>query len=379
MIDIPVLLDTLLSKAYDAHASDIHIQPYPNDYRIRFRIDGVLEDHASYQLNEGIHLNARIKVLAQLDVAEKRRPQDGAFSFRTCDIRVASFPSVHGDKLVLRILDQDSSQKRLNELGLSQVLYTQIQALTSHEQGFFLVTGPTGSGKTTSVHAFLSSLNAQEKNIVTLEDPVEYTLPGVTQSQINPELGITFEAGLRALLRQDPDVMMVGEIRDAETAHVAVQAALTGHLVVSTLHTTDAPGALIRLVHMGCERFLLAAALKAVLAQRLVRKLCLVCRYEVQPTKDQQEMVKPYGQELKALYEAQGCEDCRGTGFLGRVGIFEFLPMTPSLRAAFIEGADYDQIKEQAYKEGMVPLARDALEKVRTGVISFSEWLRVAV
>ncbi len=383
MIDIPTLLDTCIIKALEQRVSDIHIQPYPHDMRVRFRTDGVLSEQLVCQVPQAVQLIARIKVLAQLDVAEKRRPQDGTFSFTNedhdCDIRVATFPSQHGEKLVLRLLDKQSTPLKLDELGMSVPLCTEIEQLASHESGFIVVTGPTGSGKTTTVRAVLASLPTAEKNIVTLEDPIEYILPGVTQSQIQPELGLTFEAGLRALLRQDPDVIMVGEIRDSETAQVAIQAALTGHQVISTLHTTDAPGALMRLVHMGCERFLVAAAVKAILAQRLVRKLCRACVTTVTPTDEQRTLLKSYGKVPSTIAASHGCEACRGTGYQGRVGIFQLLTMSPVLRAQFIKGADYDQITELAREEGMRSLSESAYDQLEKGVIDFAQWMRVTV
>ena len=383
MTDIPLLLDHLIFHALDAQASDIHIQPYPTDYRVRFRCDGVLYDHQILETLVGTQMSARIKVLAQLDVAEKRRPQDGTFPFRTdthdCDIRVATFPSLYGEKLVLRLLDRTATHRSLDKLGLSSALQAKLIQALSRDSGCIILTGPTGSGKTTTAHALLSTLNAHEKNIVTLEDPIEYVLPGVTQSTIQPQLGVTFEAGLRALLRQDPDVIMVGEIRDPETAKVAIQAALTGHQVISTLHTTDAPGALMRLIHMGCERFLVAAAIQVIVAQRLLRTICSNCRHEVPVAEEQALVLKKCGLELTTLFEGSGCELCKLTGFRGRVGIFEVLVMSSSLRGNFIGGADYDQIAHYAAQEGMQSLFQDASEKLKTGVISYAEWARIAL
>jgi type IV pilus assembly protein PilB len=264
--------ESLLEKAFDARASDIHIQPYSHHYRVRFRIDGQLIAEDTIDLAIAQQLIARIKVLCQADVAEQRRPQDGTFTFQHCDVRVATFPSVHGEKVVLRLLSHQRIQD-LSVLGMNSHMRERLIELI-HQQGFFLATGPTGSGKSTTLHALLSHLSTPQVNCVTLEDPVEYVLEGVTQTQVHPEIGLTFEKGLRALLRQDPDVIMVGEIRDTETAQVALQAALTGHTVLSTLHTTDAPSTLMRLAHMGCERYLIAAGVKAIIAQRLVKKLC---------------------------------------------------------------------------------------------------------
>ncbi len=368
MIDIPDYLESLLHTALDARASDIHIQPYAHSYGVRFRIDGHLLKEQELNADTAHHLIARIKVLSQTDVAEQRRPQDGTFTFKHCDIRVATFPSIHGEKVVLRLLDSQR-QCDLSSLGLSPAIHKQLLTLIN-QQGFFLATGPTGSGKSTTLHALLSHLSTPENNCVTLEDPVEYILEGITQTQIHPQIGLTFEKGLRALLRQDPDIIMVGEIRDTETAQVALQAALTGHAVLSTLHTTDAPSALMRLAHMGCERFLIAAGVKAVIAQRLVRKLCVDCKYEVTPTVEQANVV-----ESNILYQAQGCDSCKHTGYKGRVGVFQLMEVTPEIRRVFIEGADYDTVKEIAYNEGMKSLKQNALKLVEQGIVSFAEWL----
>ena len=365
MINIPDYLESLLHTALDARVSDIHIQPYANYYGVRFRIDGHLFKQQELDTDVAHHLIARIKVLSQIDVAEHRRPQDGKFSFKQYDIRVATFPSIYGEKVVLRLLDSQQ-QRNLSSLGLNSVMRERLLTL-SCQQGFFLVTGPTGSGKSTTLHALLSKLSTPENNAVTLEDPVEYIVEGVTQTQVHPQIGLTFEKGLRALLRQDPDIIMVGEIRDRETAQVALQAALTGHTVVSTLHTTDAPSALFRLAHMGCERFLIAAGLKAVIAQRLVRKLCVTCR-----VKDALIVVQG---DTKVYYQSHGCASCKYTGYKGRVGIFQFMEVTPELRQAFITEADYDTLSELACQQGMRSLKDNARALVEEGVISFTEWI----
>ena len=349
-------LETLLHTALDARASDIHIQPYALHYSVRFRIDGHLLQQEELNPEKAQQVIARIKVLSQTDVAEHRRPQDGTFTFKQSDIRVATFPSIHGEKVVLRLLDSQK-QRDLSSLGLSSTMQQQLLSLAS-KQGFFLATGPTGSGKSTTLHALLSHLSTPENNCVTLEDPVEYTIDGVTQTQVHPQIGLTFEKGLRALLRQDPDIIMVGEIRDTETAQVALQAALTGHIVLSTLHTTDAPSALMRLAHMGCARFLIAAGVKAIIAQRLLRKLCAECKYTVEQG-----------------YEAQGCTSCKHTGYKGRVGVFQLMEVTLEISRLFINGADYETLKQIAYKEGMASLKQDALTLVKQGIISHAEWL----
>ncbi len=382
MIDIPQRLSELIVKALDARASDIHIQPDEDDYQIRFRVDGILVSDPSLSSSLAAQLIARIKVLSQLDVAERRRPQDGTFSFTqdplTCDIRVATFPSFHGEKVVLRLLDRQAPVRSLDQLGLDKTMCTRIKHLLSLKNGFILVTGPTGSGKTTTVHALLSSLDRECANIVTLEDPIEYMIRGVTQSQIHPEIGLTFEAGLRSLLRQDPDIIMVGEIRDHETARVAVHAALTGHQVFSTFHANDAPSALIRFMHMGIEGYLVAASVKAIIAQRLVRRLCQSCMTPMQLTDEQSAFLKPFGTTVPDhLYKGIGCQTCRGTGYYGRIGIFEFLELTQKIRKTLINNGDYDQLLscslDNDLSNGMATLMIDGYEKLKKGLISYAD------
>ena len=382
MIQIPQFLTSLLAEARVVRASDIHIQPYPVEYKIRFRIDGLIEHYSVVTLSTGVHLISRIKVLAHLDVAQRRRPQDGTFTFEyeqgNCDIRVATFPTIHGEKVVLRILDRvGATSLPLDQLGIEEIVCTRIQEIVAQNSGFLLVTGSTGSGKTTTVHALLSTLDVSSKNIVTLEDPVEYALKGITQTRIHPEIGLTFEEGLRSLLRQDPDVIMVGEIRDRETAQVAVQAALTGHQVVSTLHTTDALGALMRLSHMGIERYLLAGSIKALIAQQLVRRICSSCCYTHEPTPDQIAILQRHRHSLPILTSSKGCSACRGTGYKGRVGIFQLLELSPSLSSLFVQGADYKRLNDCALELGMCTLRAEAFRKLGKGIISFTEYLQI--
>ncbi len=368
MIDIPAYLESLLCKAYELRASDIHIQPYAHQYGVRFRIDGHLLTIEQLDVQMALQLIGRIKVLSQADVAEQRRPQDGMFIGNQGDVRVATFPSIHGEKVVLRLLAAEQ-RYNLDSLGLHEDQYRQMLDLIQ-QQGFFLATGPTGSGKTTTLHALLSHLASSENNCVTLEDPVEYTIDGVTQTQVHPEIGLTFEKGLRALLRQDPDTIMVGEIRDTSTAHVALHAALTGHTVLSSLHTTDAPAALVRLAHMGCERYLIAAGVKAVIAQRLLRKLC-VCKKKVICTQEHPLL------KATSLYEPQGCDQCTYTGYKGRVGIFQLMVVTPEIRKECIKGGDYDDLKALATEQGMLSLPQSGAHLVQQGTVSYAEWLRL--
>ncbi len=376
-----VFLDELFCQAIKRRASDIHLESAPEELQVRFRIDGLLSQQPSMEKNTGLQVISRIKVLASLNVAERRNPQDGKLSVtssgQTFDVRVATFPSVHGEKVVLRVLERNSATHSLDDLGFTPAIACGIKSIAQTATGFFLVTGPTGSGKTTTLHALLSSLNNSEKNITTLEDPVEYTITGITQTQICPEIGFTFERGIRSLLRADPDVIMVGEIRDRETAQVALQAALTGHFVMSTLHTNDAPNALLRLLDMSIEPFLINAGLTAVLAQRLVRRLCSDCRYEAEPTYREHEYIKRFGIALSCAYKSTGCPACLQTGYKGRVGIFQFLEMSHALRALLTKQPDYLALYNQATKDGMKPLEADAMIKVETGITSLSELIRV--
>lgn len=350
--------------------------------RLRFRIDGLLQQWGDpFEGVVGLALISRLKVLAQLNSAEKRQPQDGSFPSalpdRSHDIRVATFPSIHGEKVVLRLLDRSGTSRSLNDLGLSPALYDHLTALAHSSQGFFLVTGPTGSGKTTTLHAMLAQIACAEKNTVTLEDPVEYTIPGITQTNISPAIGFTFEKALRSLLRQDPDVIMLGEIRDKETAQIAIQAALTGHLLLSTLHTADAPQALVRLLDLGIEPFLITAAIKGILAQRLARRLCLNCRSEVPILKEEASVAQRLSLPFERSYKSSGCISCRATGYTGRVGIFQLMLISPALAALTMQRPSYNQLYDLALSEGTSSLAHDALSKVHDGMISFSELVRV--
>lgn len=383
MNDAPaiVFLDALLERALTNRASDIHIEPAPDLFQVRFRIDGLLNLGTTIERDLGLQVISRIKVLSSLNGAERRIPQDGKFAHslqeRVCDIRVSTFPCIHGEKVVLRILDTTNAHQNLDALGLSQEMYQRIVQIANSAQGFFLVTGPTGSGKTTTLHALLASVTTPEKNIVTLEDPVEYSVAGITQTQIHPEIGFTFERGIRSLLRADPDVIMVGEIRDTQTAQVALQAALTGHFVVSTLHTTDAPSALLRLLDMSCEPFLINAGVTAVLAQRLVRKLCIFCRYQVQLTSGERELMGRLLLEADWLFKSKGCSQCLNTGYYGRTGIFQLLIMSENLRMHITARPNYSSLYECAFLEGMRPLVTDASAKLVQGITSLSEIVRI--
>lgn len=375
------IVHDLLVQAVAQSASDIHFESGTETVRVRFRTDGLLIDQCEIPAAFKLQVIARIKVLGNMDVSERRIPQDGKFCLtlhnRSIDFRVSTFPALYGEKTVIRILDRSHNLLALEHLGFTPALQQEVSRTVNHASGFFLVAGPTGSGKTTTLYSFINYLKSPDKNIVTLEDPIEYNLDGITQGQVYPEIGFSFARGIRALLRQDPNIIMVGEIRDEETARVAVQAALTGHLVLSTVHTTDAPSTVMRLLDMGIEPFLLNAALSGVLAQRLARKLCISCRYETELSPPEHELVQNYGLNIQHSFKSSGCPDCRNLGYKSRVGIFEFLKITHNLRAVIPDKPNFDTVNSQARTDGMVPLLHDAAQKVNSGVISLSELVRV--
>lgn len=370
----------LIEDAIRLRASDIHLEPMDGSLRIRYRLDGVLHDQLSIDAAHMLQVIARFKILGNLDSAEKRLPQDGKYTVmyqqEPIDLRIATFPSLYGEKVVVRILDARRQLLQLDMIGCSDQVYQGLCAITQRATGFFLVTGPTGSGKTTTLYIMLATMNSTEKNIVTLEDPVEYSVAGITQGYINPAVGFTFEKGIRALLRQDPDILMVGEIRDRQTARVAVEAALTGHLVLSTLHTNDAPSAIMRLMDMGIEPFLINAALTGVLAQRLVRKLCDVCKKQRVPDAQEKLLADRFGVVLVQVADPVGCSACTA-GYAGRIGLFELLQMTDALRALITESPSAEDIRVQAVRDGMVPLLHDGIVKVAAGLTTMDELMRV--
>jgi len=366
--DAPIirLINALLTQAVRDGASDVHIEPYERESVVRLRRDGVLRDIA--RPRRGLHaaMASRIKIMAQLDIAEKRLPQDGRITLRLAgravDVRVSTVPTTHGERLVLRLLDKQAGRIGLDGLGMAPTTGAAFTELLGQPHGILLVTGPTGSGKTTTLYAALQSLDAARLNIVTVEDPVEFDLPGVGQIAVNPRIELDFARALRAILRQDPDVIMIGEIRDLETAQIAIQASLTGHLVLATLHTNDSAAALTRLVDMGIEPFLLASTLRGVLAQRLVRKLCPDCR---QPATTMQG------------WEAGQCGHCGHSGYRGRAGIYELLVVDEALRRLIHDGADEDRLRTQARAAGMRSLHEDGLRHVASGLTSAAELQRV--
>ncbi|HZW61842.1 MAG TPA: GspE/PulE family protein [Candidatus Babeliales bacterium] len=375
------LVDAIVRKAIVHAASDIHIETTEQSLRLRYRIDGVLYDQYPIERQLATQVIARLKVLANIDTTEKRIPQDGKFRMaiadQSIDLRVSTFPSIHGEKVVVRILDRAQTMIKLENLGFHDEMLNSFKDLIRRSSGFFLVSGPTGSGKTTTLYAALSAVAAPDKNIITLEDPVEYYVQGITQGQINPEVGFTFEKGMRALLRQDPNVVMVGEIRDRQTAQIAIEAALTGHLVLSTVHTNDAPSVIMRLMDMAIEPFLINAAVTGVLAQRLARKICVNCRVPKIPNEQELVMLNRLGIELDTIYQGQGCKMCLNLGYKGRIGIFELLTMSSALRALIVKHPSIDAIYSQARADGMKTLLEDGIEKVRHGIITLQELARV--
>jgi type IV pilus assembly protein PilB len=375
------IVNMLITQGLRDRASDIHIEPQKDHLRIRFRIDGVLQDVAHLPSATGAALASRIKIMADMNIVERRRAQDGQISLtvdsRDLDIRVATIETIWGEKLVLRLLDRSRSLITLEQLGFSHGSYDRFHGMLHSPYGMIIVSGPTGSGKTTTLYASIHELDQQVRNIMTIEDPVEYTFDNINQSQINKLADISFANGLRAILRQDPDIILVGEIRDRETAEIAVQSALTGHLVLSSLHATDAAGALLRFIDMGIEGFLIASSVIAIVAQRLVRKVCDGCRTSHPPTVEEAEFAKSIGVEVpKLLYQGQGCGRCNQTGYYDRIGVFEVLTMTEELKRLVIGRSGHREIMAAAVAGGVVPLRLDAWDKVAAGVTTVSEVLR---
>jgi type IV pilus assembly protein PilB len=381
--DAPVikLVNQLVAQAVERGASDIHLAPDGRELRVRFRVDGVLQDVTSIPRRMAAGAISRIKIMSELDIAEKRLPQDGRVGLvvdgRHVDLRVVTLPSVHGEGVVMRVLDKASVVVDLDKLGMADPERKRFERACGETHGAVLVTGPTGSGKSTTLYAALQLLNTPEKNIITVEDPVEYEMAGLTQVQVSSKVGLTFAAGLRAMVRADPDVIMVGEIRDNETAQIAVESALTGHLVLSTLHTNDAPSAITRLIEMGIEPFLVASALDCVVAQRLARMLCPSCkRRTIISAKVLQENGYRARMELEA-YEPVGCRRCGGSGYRGRVGLYEVMKMSPQIQTLALERSPAEAIRDVAVAQGMTRLRDDGLQKVRLGRTSMAEIARV--
>ncbi len=366
-------VNLLFQQALQERASDIHIEPFEYSLVVRFRIDGVLHEVPAPQKSFQAAITSRIKIMAGLNIAERRLPQDGRIklriSGREIDVRVSTVPTVYGESVVMRLLDRDSMLKSLEDLGMDGVTLDRFDRMIKRPHGILLVTGPTGSGKTTSLYATLAKLYSTEKKIITIEDPVEYQIEGINQIPVRPKIGLDFASGLRSILRQDPDIIMVGEIRDLETAEIAIQASLTGHLVLSTIHTNDAPSTVTRLLDMGIDPYLVASSVFGILAQRLVRRVCPHCREAGIPLAS--------GSENYRSNRGRGCNECRETGYLGRLGLFELLEVNGAIRQLILERASADVIYQAGVQNGMVSLRQDGLTKVAAGVTTMDEVTRV--
>ncbi|MBI2014227.1 MAG: type II secretion system ATPase GspE [Candidatus Rokubacteria bacterium] len=375
------LVNLLIENAIGAEASDIHIEPFEDTLRIRYRLDGILFDQEAPPRRLQAAVTSRVKLMAEMNIAERRLPQDGRIRVtlrgRRVDIRVSTIPTVHGESIVMRLLDRQSVFLSLEKLGFASGMLARFEALIKRPHGIILVTGPTGSGKTTTLYGALDKINSPDRKIITVEDPVEDQLKGVNQIPVKPKIGLTFATGLRHIVRQDPDVILIGEIRDLETAEIAIQASLTGHLVFSTLHTNDAPGAITRLQDMGVEPYLVASTLEAVLAQRLVRRICAACRVPDAPSAAD---LSALGLEVAAgttLWRGRGCDECRGTGYRGRTGIYELFAVTEEARSLILRRAPSRDIRRVAVEGGMVTLRLDGWAKACEGVTTVEEILRV--
>jgi type IV pilus assembly protein PilB len=395
--DAPIirLCNLVISQAVQNGVSDIHIEPFEKELRVRYRQDGMMFTAMSPPKKATAAITSRIKIMSSLNIAEKRLPQDGRIKIKVCnrmiDLRVSVLPVIWGEKIVMRILDQTSLKVNLEDLGFEPKTLERFKTGIASPYGIILVTGPTGSGKTTTLYSALTSLNAIDTNVMTAEDPVEYMLHGVNQVQCKPEIGLTFAAALRSFLRQDPDVIMVGEIRDFETAEIAIKASMTGHLVLSTLHTNDAPGTIGRIVNMGIEPFMVTTSVVIVQAQRLVRKICKDCKFEIKPRAEQISQFGITPELLRRLdlphlndknmmfYKGKGCESCNNTGNRGRVGVYEVMMMSERLRDIILNGGSTDDIRRQAIEEGMLSLRESALRKALTGMTSLEEVVRVTM
>ena len=382
--DAPVIkfVNMMIAQAVREGTSDIHLEPDSDVLRLRYRVDGMLREVMTSPRHLQAGVTSRIKIMANIDIAEKRIPQDGAIQIKVgkkdLDIRVSTLPTVFGEKVVMRLLDKSNVLLGLEESGLSEHYLEPYRKLIRRPYGLILVTGPTGSGKSTTLYGSLQEINSIDKNIVTVEDPVEYQLKVINQVQVNPKAGVTFASGLRSILRQDPDVIMIGEIRDKETATIAIQAALTGHLVFSTLHTNDAPSAATRLIDMGVEPFLIASTLSGVVAQRLIRRVCARCKYPYEPPSDLLRNLSLNGAEQGATFmQGKGCQECRQSGYAGRMGIYELLILDDPVRAMIIARATARDIQLQAKKSGFITLREDGLSKAARGLTTLEEVMRV--
>jgi general secretion pathway protein E len=375
------LVNMLITRAVEGRTSDIHIEPFENSVKVRYRIDGALTQVESLPKRIQPAVISRIKIMSRLNIAERRLPQDGRIKLRVSgrdiDLRVSTIPTMYGESIVMRILDRGTALIVLDYLGFPEETLEKYEKLIETPYGMLLVTGPTGSGKTTTLYASLNKINSDDKKIITVEDPIEYQIDGINQIQIKPQIGLTFANGLRHIVRQDPDIIMVGEIRDIETAEIAIHSALTGHLVFSTLHTNDAPGAVTRLLDMGIEGFLVSSSLIGVLAQRLVRVICSVCKEPFTPQQDIIDKIECLPDNFTA-YHGKGCEECRGTGYRGRTGIFELMAVDGEMRRLVLESSSSDIIRQKAVSKGMEVLRDSGWQKVKEGVTTIEEVLRVS-
>ncbi len=375
------LVNSLINRAVEEEASDIHIEPFEHGIRVRYRVDGILREVMKLPRKIIFAVVSRIKVMANLDIAERRTPQDGRIPIKLpghdLDLRISTMPNIYGEKVVIRILYKESIKNyTLEKLGLSEYNLERFTAFIRSSYGMVLVTGPTGSGKTTTLYTALNVINTIDQNIITVEDPVEYMLDGINQAQVNVKAGITFASYLRSILRQDPDIIMIGEIRDYETAEIAVQAAITGHLVLTTLHTNDAPGAVTRLIDMGVAPFMIASSLLGAVAQRLVRRICDNCRQEYVP--EESEIAYAGLPAGTVLYSGAGCEKCNFTGYRGRIAIYEVMTMNPALQSIVLKSATTEELREAAIKMGMITLKEDGIRKALNGLTTIKEIIRVA-
>lgn len=388
-LEAPVikLVNLIIARSIEAGSSDIHIEAFENDLLVRYRVDGILHEAESPPKRLQPAIISRIKIMGEMNIAERRLPQDGRIRLRVAgkniDLRVSSIPTMHGESIVMRILDRGNIMLSLEDLGFPREIKLTFDALIRNPHGIILVTGPTGSGKTTTLYAALDKINSADKKIITVEDPIEYQLTGINQIQVKPKIGLTFSSGLRSIVRQDPDIMMVGEIRDLETAEIAIQSALTGHLVFSTLHTNDAPSAITRLIDMGAERYLISSCLEGVLAQRLVRIICEECKTAIDPEEREIQMVFKNNNSGKKkeipgkIYRGAGCDACKDTGYKGRIGIYELFIITEDIRSLVVQKTGSHVLRQKAIGNGMATLREDGWDKVRRGVTTVEEVLRV--
>ena len=372
------VVNLIIENAVKDRASDIHVEPGEYNVRVRYRIDGVLYEKETLPARMYSAVSSRIKLLSQMNIAERRLPQDGRIKVsaagRNIDIRVSTIPTVYGESVVMRLLDKEASFITLEDIGFDRTILDIYEDVIKKPYGMILITGPTGSGKSTTLYASLAVINSMEKKIITVEEPVEYLMPGINQIQVRPKIGLTFASGLRHIVRQDPDIIMVGEIRDMETASIAIHAALTGHLLFSTLHTNDAPGAITRLMDMGIENYLVASTLICVMAQRLVRRICPLCKMREELPED---VLQKISANIREVWTGKGCDACSGTGYKGRIGIFEVLPVSGPIRELIMKRATIKEMKDKAIALGMRTLREDGLEKVRKGISTIDEVLRV--